>query len=222
MVLLTAESVHVNFYSCIYCVSCYCAIISLIISYIVCACAKWQKVACIIIPLILCVTTQPNYYHIENDAPQPSSNDKYCEHVNFLTAPAVRYLVSVEAGSGSGCDPPVIVECYTVEGQPPVVTGVWAQRLNGTAMNVSWTPLNEAQAGGFIEHYIITYTMSTRGRVTQSVSVPAHKTSAVVGRLDPASGYDVTVGALSRGGTSQGSGYMSLCGYIISINCVII
>ena len=108
-------------------------------------------------------------------------------HVNFLTAPAVRYLVSVEAGGGSGCSPPVTVECYTVEGKPPVVTGVWAERLNGTAMNVSWTPLNKALAGGFIVQYIITYTMSTRGRVPQSVSVPAHTMSKVVGGLDPAS-----------------------------------
>ena len=140
-------------------------------------------------------------------------------HVNFLTAPAVRYLVSVEAGSGSGCGPPVTVECYTVEGQPPVVTGVWAERLNWTAMNVSWTPLNKAQARGFIVQYIITYTISTRGRVPQSVSVPADQMSMVVGGLDLGSGYDVTVGAQSRGGTSQGT-WLYLLSITTNLACI--
>ena len=122
------------------------------------------------------------------------------------TAQEVRYLVSVEAGGGGGCGPPARVECYTEEGTPPMVMGVEVERLNGTAMNVSWTPLNKAQARGFIQRYIITYRVSTEGRVkrqTDSVEVPADQSSVVVGGLDPALEYGVQVGAQSQGGTSE-------------------
>ena len=121
------------------------------------------------------------------------------------SVPAVRYLVSVKGRSSEQCGPPVSVECYTEEGQPPVVTGVEVERINGTAMNVSWTPLNKAQAGGFIQSYIITYTVSSEGRTRRQgtiVVVSAHKSSEVIGGLDPASQYNVTVAARSGGGTS--------------------
>ena len=114
--------------------------------------------------------------------------------------------MSVEAASGSGCGPAVTVECYTEQRQPPMVTGVEVNRLSGIAMNVSWTPLNKAQAGGFILAYKITYTASSRDQVkgeAQSVVVPPNETSEVIAGLDPESGYDVTVRAVSWGGTSQ-------------------
>ena len=114
----------------------------------------------------------------------------------------MRYLVSVRGGGGGGCGLAVTLECYTEEGQPPVVMSVEAERLNGTAMNISWTPHNKAQARGFIQGYIITYTVSTGDRA-QSVNVSVYKSSKVIGGLDPALGYDVTMVAQSGGGTSQ-------------------
>ena len=134
----------------------------------------------------------------------------------------MRYLVSVEAGGGGGCGSPVTVECYTEEGVPPVVMGVGAVRLNGTAMNVSWTPLNKAQARGFIQRYIITYRVSTEGRVkrqTDSVEVPADQSSVVVGGLDPALQYGVQVGAQSQRGTSERELVSDRPQYVI-ITCV--
>ena len=124
----------------------------------------------------------------------------------FCTVGAVRYLVSVEAGGGSGCGSPVTVECYTEEGEPPVVTGVEVERLNGTAMNVSWTPLNKAQARGFIS-FTVTYTVSTGRRArrqSSSVRVSGDQSSVVIGGLDPALEYDVTIATESGGGVSQG------------------
>ena len=123
-----------------------------------------------------------------------------------FTASAVRYLVSVETGSSSGCGSSTMVVCYTEERQPPVITGVEVERLNGTAMNVSWTALNKANARGFIQHYIITYSVSIGGRAKrqiESLNVDADRSNEVVGGLNPALHYYVTVGAQSGGGTSQ-------------------
>ena len=118
----------------------------------------------------------------------------------------MRYLVSVEAGGGGGCGSPVTVECYTVEGVPPVVTGVEVERLNGTAMNVSWTPVTIVQARGFIS-FTVTYTPSTGGRArrqSSSVRVPGDQSNVVIGGLDPALEYDVAIATQSGGGVSQG------------------
>ena len=121
----------------------------------------------------------------------------------YFTVPAVRYLVSVEAGGGSGCGPAMILECYTEEGQPPMVTGVGVDRLSSTTMDVSWIPLNKAQAGGFIQNYVITYTVSTGGTARKQTTVSADRNSEIISGLDPITQYDITVAAQSRGGTSE-------------------
>ena len=119
-----------------------------------------------------------------------------------------RYLVSVEAVSGVDCSDVTEIDCYTEQTQPPVVTGVTVDRLNGTAMNVSWTPLNKAQSNGFIQSYIVTYSVVTatptrKRQGSQQVTVSSDKSSTIIGGLDPGSEYYVGVSASGAGGTSQ-------------------
>ncbi|XP_064386134.1 mucin-2-like isoform X4 [Halichondria panicea] len=127
--------------------------------------------------------------------------------------PSTRYLVSVEAVSGVGCSEVTEIDCYTEQTQPPVVTGVTVDRLNGTAMNVSWTPLNKAQSNGFIQSYIVTYSVVTatpnrKRQGSQQVTVSSDKSGTIIGGLDPGSEYSVGVGASGAGGTSQSSPLM--------------
>ncbi len=149
----------------------------------------------------------------------------YCtpSHAAFST----RYLVSVEAVSGLGCSDVSEIDCYTVEKQPPMVTGVTVNRLNGTAMNVSWTPLNKAQSNGFIQSYTVTYSVVTaasnrkrQGNV-QRETVSSDKSDVVVGGLDPASMYNVDVTVSGSGGTSErecDSYYLDGCSLAANIN----
>ncbi len=124
-------------------------------------------------------------------------------------ASSTRYLVSVEAVSGVGCSAVTETDCYTEQTQPPVVTGVTVDRLNGTAMNVSWTPLNKALSNGFIDNYIVTYSVVTttpnnrKRQGSQQVSVPSDKSGTIIRGLDPGSEYSVSVSASGAGGTSD-------------------
>ncbi len=149
----------------------------------------------------------------------------YC--TPFHAASSIRYLVSVEAVSGVGCSDVSEIDCYTVQTQPPVVEGVMVDRLNGTAMNVSWTPINKAQSNGFLQSYIVTYSVVTatltrkrQGNV-QRATVSSDKSNVVVGGLDPASMYNVDVTASGSGGTSEGECdcyYLDGCSLVIMIN----
>ena len=123
-------------------------------------------------------------------------------------AASTRYLVSVEAVSGVGCSDVTEIDCYTEQTQPPVVTGVTVNRIDGTAMNVSWTPLNKAQSNGFIQSYIVTYSVVTatpnrKRQGSQQVTVSSDKNGTIIGGLDPGSEYSVGVRASGEGGTSQ-------------------
>ena len=80
-------------------------------------------------------------------------------------------------------------------------------RLNGTAMNVSWTPLNLVEARGFIQSYIITYQQASnvtrRKRQMQTQEVDGSASSAIVGGLQPGVAYEVTVSGMT---TENGPG----------------
>ncbi len=110
--------------------------------------------------------------------------------------------------SGVGCSAVTEIDCYTEQTQPPVVTGVTVERIDGTAMNVSWTPLNKAQSNGFIQSYIVTYSVATvtpnrKRQGSQQVTVPSDKSGTIIGGLDPGSEYSVGVSASGAGGTSD-------------------
>ena len=74
---------------------------------------------------------------------------------------------------------------------------VEVNRLNGTAMNVSWVPLNLVEAQGFVQSYIITYqqasTGSHRKRQMQMQQVDGSASSAIVGGLQPGVAYEVSI-----------------------------
>ena len=74
-------------------------------------------------------------------------------------------------------------------------------RLNGTAMNVSWVPLNLVEARGFVQSYIITYRQSSSGtrrrRQVQTQRVDGNSSSAIVGGLQPGVAYEVTVSGMT-------------------------
>ena len=74
-------------------------------------------------------------------------------------------------------------------------------RLNGTAINVSWTPLNLVEAHGFVQSYIITYqqasTGSRRKRQVQTQQADGRASSAIVGGLQPGVAYKVTVSGVT-------------------------
>ena len=96
---------------------------------------------------------------------------------------------------------------------PPLVpsvspSGVRVERLNSTAMNVSWTLLTLEEARGFVTSYTVSYRKDEgmAKRTTESVVVPGGEQSRVViGGLDPGSSYLVSVSA----STSTGTGEMS-------------
>ena len=96
---------------------------------------------------------------------------------------------------------------------PPLVpsvspSGVRVERLNSTAMNVSWTLLTLEEARGFVTSYTVSFRKDEgmAKRTTESVFVPGGEQSSVVIRgLDPGSSYLVSVSA----STSAGSGEMS-------------
>ena len=78
---------------------------------------------------------------------------------------------------------------------------VEVNRLNGTAMNVSWVPLNLVEARGFVQSYIITYqqasTGSRRKRQMQMQQVDGNASHAIVGGLRPGVAYEVTVSGMT-------------------------
>ena len=80
-------------------------------------------------------------------------------------------------------------------------------RLNDTAMNVSWVPLNLVEARGFVQSYIIAYqqasTGSRRKRQVQTQQVDGRASSAIVGGLQPGVAYKVTVSGMT---TENGPG----------------
>ena len=94
---------------------------------------------------------------------------------------------------------------------PPLVpsvspSGVRVERLNSTAMNVSWTLLTLEEARGFVISYTVSYKKDEgmAKRTTESVVVPGgEQSSVVIGGLDPGSSYLVSVSASTSAGTGE-------------------
>ena len=93
-----------------------------------------------------------------------------------------------------------IILCLAPTSAPSIPPGnVEVIRLNGTAMNVSWVPLNLVEARGIVRGYIITYqlTGSRHKRQTPMVRVDGSASYAIVGGLQPGFAYDVGVSGVT-------------------------
>ena len=83
-------------------------------------------------------------------------------------------------------------------------------RLNDTAMNVSWVPLNLVEARGFVQSYIITYQQASSGsrrrRQVQTQQADGSVSYAIVGGLQSGVAYEVTVSGMTvQNGPGEGS-----------------
>ena len=71
-------------------------------------------------------------------------------------------------------------------------------RLNDSAMNVSWVPLNLVEARGIVQGYIITYQQASSGsRRKRQMQVDGSASYAIVGGLQPGVAYEVTVSGMT-------------------------
>ena len=79
---------------------------------------------------------------------------------------------------------------------------VKVKRLNGTAMNVSWTRLSIVEAQSIAVSYVVSYSpQSARKRQVRDI-VPAIKSYVVISGLDPGTIYHVQVFAMNDNGQS--------------------
>lgn len=80
-------------------------------------------------------------------------------------------------------------------------------RINGTHMNVEWTPLTLEEARGFVSSYMITYSASNRKRQmdSESITFPGDSSSGVIGGLTPGVSYSVAVAATTSAGVGNQS-----------------
>ena len=91
---------------------------------------------------------------------------------------------------------------YSPTSAPSTAPGnVEVTRLNGTAINVSWVPLNLVEARGFIQGYVITYQQASNGSrhrgQTQMMQVNGSASYTLVGGLEPGAAYNVTVAGMT-------------------------
>ena len=79
------------------------------------------------------------------------------------------------------------------------VSDITVTRVNGTAVNITWTALTLNEARGF-PSYVVTATNEGEQVSSQRTT----STSVVVGGLMPHTEYNITVQALTAGGDKEG------------------
>ena len=79
------------------------------------------------------------------------------------------------------------------------VSDITVTRVNDTAVKVAWTELILNDARGF-PSYVVSITSNRK----EVANVTTNSTSVVVGGLMPHTEYNVTVQALTAGGTKKG------------------
>ena len=80
-----------------------------------------------------------------------------------------------------------------------MVTDITITRVNDTAVRVTWTALTLNDARGFPS-----YVVSVMSKCEQVSFQTNNSTSVVVGGLMPHTEYNITVQALTAGGTKEG------------------
>ena len=79
------------------------------------------------------------------------------------------------------------------------VSDITVTRVNDTAVMVTWMSMTLNAARGFPS-----YVVSVMNRCEQVTSQSTHSTSVVVGGLMPHTEYNITVQAVTAGGTKEG------------------
>ena len=80
---------------------------------------------------------------------------------------------------------------------------VKVERLNGTAMNVSWTRLSIVEAQSIAVSYVVSYfPQNARKRQVRGIVLAAIKSYVVISGLDPGTIYRVEVFAMNDNGQS--------------------
>jgi len=80
---------------------------------------------------------------------------------------------------------------------------VTVERLNGTAMNVSWTRLSVVEAQSIAVAYVVSYSpQNFRKRQIREVVLPANQSYVVISGLNPVTIYQVEVFASNEYGQS--------------------
>lgn len=87
---------------------------------------------------------------------------------------------------------------------PPPPNDIVTSRINGTHINVTWTPIPLTEANGFIQNYTVTYQrQGSLKRQIQTKDVSADESSTLIGGLDPIAVYNVQVAASTNAGIGE-------------------
>ena len=119
----------------------------------------------------------------------------------------------------------ITIEVISSPPAPDVAPEVTVQRVNGTHMNVSWTPLNLADARGDVISYTIQYTPTDDSSESMTVNVSGSHTYVVIGDLNPQLTYQVEVWANTAAGSGKASDPEDVplpagkAGFILSLVC---
>ena len=89
--------------------------------------------------------------------------------------------------------------CYILSAPAVLVSIITVTRVNDTAVMITWRALTLNQARGFPKY---TVSVTNDGKVVSSQSTTS--TSVVAGGLMPHTEYNITVQALTAGGTKEG------------------
>ena len=119
-----------------------------------------------------------------------ASEDGIPAKLIFFTKESSKYIIKIP-----------LIHCVS-HLAPPAPNNVSATRLNGTHINVTWEPIPLSQAQGIIQSYNIILQVTNNRKKRQVIrhQIPANRSSAIIGGLNPALSYSVLVGATTKEG----------------------
>ena len=107
-------------------------------------------------------------------------------------------------------------QCYPVFCTAPNIApmNIAPQRINGSHMRVTWTPLTLAQARGFITRYSIQAIPTGSLYAKKNQTVPGTHSTVIISDLDPQLDYCVRVWASTKAGVGRISAQACVSGEI--------
>ncbi|XP_078797054.1 interleukin-31 receptor subunit alpha isoform X2 [Oryzias latipes] len=129
--------------------------------------------------------------------PWKKLNNSVAKHVITGLKPLERYAVSVKILYGEQVGENKTQYVYTREGTPSAGPSIKVQRISGSSVGLSWTPVPVEELHGFLSNYIIFY--STRNELAKSVVIPHHVQHYSLENLSPGN-YDIFMQANTLAG----------------------